>query len=300
MKTAKYLLAKYVPDLRRVEPRNIGVVLWSPAGVEARFVGEKPGRPGEVDGRSIPSYVRSPAAFKQWITFWRAELEKNEIAPITGGASVARSSPGFLKVLEGTSKGQFVLTEGGILLDPISEDELPQVVDHLYADLVEATPAEESRDPTLDEICDNLILETGLQNDLNFRSRFEVRCSIDGNTFERFQFSHAYQNGTLQKLYQRVPISKKKTNLRKTVHDSAWMFEKVIAAGIIQRGQGAVLVHAPSESGADEDIAQSLRVLGSVTRVLNVADAGPVRAEFAELAQQSTHHAAEIQAGTRA
>jgi hypothetical protein len=31
-KTQRYLIAKYVLDVRRVEPRNIGVILWRRAG----------------------------------------------------------------------------------------------------------------------------------------------------------------------------------------------------------------------------------------------------------------------------
>ena len=38
MNTPKYLIAKYIPDLNRMEPRNIGIVVWSPEGIEARFL----------------------------------------------------------------------------------------------------------------------------------------------------------------------------------------------------------------------------------------------------------------------
>ena len=40
MNTPRYLLAKYIPDPLRMEPRNIGVVLWAEGNVAARFVGE--------------------------------------------------------------------------------------------------------------------------------------------------------------------------------------------------------------------------------------------------------------------
>ena len=40
MNTPRYLLAKYIPDHLRMEPRNIGVVLWAEGNVTARFFGE--------------------------------------------------------------------------------------------------------------------------------------------------------------------------------------------------------------------------------------------------------------------
>lgn len=55
MNTPRYLIAKYIPDLRRMEPRNIGVIVWSPQGVAARFAAEKADTDGDVDGRSLPS-----------------------------------------------------------------------------------------------------------------------------------------------------------------------------------------------------------------------------------------------------
>ena len=38
MNTTKYLFAKYIADLHCFEPRNIGVIVWSPTSMEARFL----------------------------------------------------------------------------------------------------------------------------------------------------------------------------------------------------------------------------------------------------------------------
>jgi hypothetical protein len=40
MKTPRYLIANYIPDLRRMEPRNIGVVLWALGAVVREPLGE--------------------------------------------------------------------------------------------------------------------------------------------------------------------------------------------------------------------------------------------------------------------
>jgi hypothetical protein len=289
MKTPRYLIAKYIPDLGRMEPRNIGVVVWSPDGVEARFLAEKADRPGEVDGRSIPAFVTSTHAYKQWVLFWRGELTRPEIEPLRGRGRVARGRPEYLDVLQGTGRGNFVLAEGGFLLDLVPGADLSRLADHLFASLVDTAGPEEPRDPSLDELCDRIIEETRLSEDANFRTRYEVSCPVADAAVERYEFSHAYQNGSLQRLYQRVPLSRRRTVLRKTVHDAAWMFEKVVTAGIIHRNQGAVLVNAPPEQRAEPEVERSLKVIGSVTRVLNVADYELVRAEFQSLHELATH-----------
>lgn len=60
--SVRYLVAKYIPELLRNEPRNVGVIVWTPEKVDARFWGEN----GEdnVDGRKIPEWVRSQTTYK--------------------------------------------------------------------------------------------------------------------------------------------------------------------------------------------------------------------------------------------
>src|SRR5690348_1103045 len=107
--TAKYLLAKYIPDLHRMEPRNIGVIVWSAAGVEGRFLAENPDKPGEVDGRSVPAFITSLSAYKQWIKYWKTSLEGEAYNPADGSQPIAVSAPEFLEALKASSKGNFVL-----------------------------------------------------------------------------------------------------------------------------------------------------------------------------------------------
>ncbi len=289
MSTPRYLVAKYIPDLQRFEPRNVGVVVWSPEGVAARFLAEKPGRPGEVDGRGVPAFVASAPAYRQWIRFWRAELARPEITALKGGKRVPRKAPEFLEALRSNNRGNFVLAEGGFLLDPVRPEELPGLADKLFGQLVEGGPPEGPPDAVLHQVCDRLIKETGLRQDPHFRSKQPVSCRINGDTVEQFEFSHAYQNGALQRLYQRMVIPRKQAALRKATHHSAWMFDRVIQAKIIQRNQGGVLVHVPPEQARDPEVGQALRVLESVTRVLNLTDAEKVRAEFLQLRGLAGH-----------
>jgi uncharacterized protein YuzE len=121
----RYLLAKYTPDLMRNEPRNVGVVAWSPEGVEARFLGETPGRPGEVGEGTVPPFARSASAYRQWVRYWRKELAGGTPPP-----ALALASP----------PGNYVLAGGGFALGEVPPGGLPALADRLFAELVEPCP----------------------------------------------------------------------------------------------------------------------------------------------------------------
>jgi hypothetical protein len=286
LRTAKYLVAKYIPDLRRYEPRNIGVIIWSPEGVEARFFAEKENQPGVIDGRSVPSFVTNLSAYKQWVQYWRSEIQKSETRPVLGGEPVAQDSPKFTEALKTANRGNFFLTDGGFLLDKISSDQLPHLADHLFTTLVDTNALEDAPDLTLDQVCDELLQASKLAGNPHFHNRYQIRCPVAGEE-EEFTFSHAYKNGILERLYQRVPIPKRKRLSLKNIHDAAWMFEKVIDAKIIARAKGAALVYINEDQQQDSDVESALKVLGLVTNVINLHDRGTALEEFQQLAFRS-------------
>jgi hypothetical protein len=125
----RYTIAKYIPDVFRNEPRNIGVLLWTPDGTAARFLGEKPDTPGEVDEAAVPKFVSSAHAYKEWVRYWRRELSK-----------VMTGADDPFGRMRDTGPGNFRLADDGYLTLPVPADELPAALDHLFATLVaEAT-----------------------------------------------------------------------------------------------------------------------------------------------------------------
>ena len=61
------------------------------------------------------------------------------------------------------------------------------------------------------------------------------------------------------------------------------MFDRVVAAGLIAQQQGCAFVYVPDDQREDVEVDRSLRILGSVTRVLNVTEADRVTEEFRQL-----------------
>jgi hypothetical protein len=288
MNTTKYLLAKYIPDMHRFEPRNIGVIVWSPLGLEARFLAEYPNRPGDVDGRSIPGFVTSASAYKQWIRYWRDAFTREGIHPVSGGEVVPASSAAFIEALQQTGRGNFVITDAGAVLDAVAEEELSAVADQLFAQLVEANTAEEPRDIGFDDLCDSLMERAQLKQHRNFHDRFPVRCTVRG-VEEEFQFSHAIANGTLERAYQRFPIPKGKGRLQKNRDATAWMLESLLNNNLITPDNTVLLVDATGEQAAQTEVEKSIRLLGSMSRVVNIHNENEALAEFVAAAQLPAH-----------
>lgn len=285
MNTPRYLIAKYIADLRRGEPRNIGVVVWTPHGIVARFAAEKVGRPGEVDGRSIPSFVTSASAYKEWIQFWRNEIARPDVVPVNGGQPVNRGLPESLDVLAQSGKGNFALVDGGMLLDPVGPDDVSDVLNYLYDLLVDSGGQEEARDATLDDVLELVLAQTNVRNNRNFHASYSVTCEIAKGKSEDFEFSFAYKNGSIQRLYQRVPLSSRRVLLRKTVHDTAWMFEKVTQGGIVKPNQAVALVYLSEDQRGDTETQRLLDSLSSVARLLDVRNEENAVDEFRSLSQ---------------
>ncbi len=283
MTAARYLLAKYIPDLFRGEPRNVGVVLWSESGVVARFIGEKPGLPGQVISKRIPPFVGSRESYRQWVAYWQCQLKlvtlKDRRRP---GTSADRSNPEYLDILAGTSRGNYILTAAGELLDPVSDPR--DAVNYLFKTLVQA-PVEPAV-ATLDSVCESLIERFKLRDDPHFKTSFPVPCQLPGGVSTDLGFSYAYKNGSLHRLYQQVPFRAGAGRIRAAVNQTALKFQRVAFDGNIDRDRAVSLVYLDPQSKLDDDHEHLLRVLGTVSRVVDVARE-EAEQEFAGLAKLS-------------
>lgn len=114
---AKYLIAQYVEDVFRMEPKNVGVIVKRGDEVAARFLGESPG--GMIDGRRLRG-LQYPDVYRQWVSYWRKQL--------------ADPQQGFDK-LEVGDAGNYRLMQAGVVSDT-KPDALPDVASYLYAVMV--------------------------------------------------------------------------------------------------------------------------------------------------------------------
>jgi len=285
MNTIKYFLAKYISDMHRFEPRNIGVVVWSPLGIEARFLAENPNRLGDVDGRSIPDWVTSHNAYRQWVGYWRKALLENSVKPMRGGEPIPASSPAFMAALQETARENFVLAEAGDVMDQVNEADLAAVANQLFSQLVqEASSSDEPKDRNFEERCDELLAKTKLKEHKHFQNRYSVKCVVR-DVEEEYMFSHAIANGTIECLFQRFPIPKTKLGIQKSRDATAWAFESLMKAKIITFDKVMLIIDAKPELQSQLEVEKTIRLLGSMSRIVNVSNEQEAEAAFAEAAR---------------
>ena len=122
--TPRYLLAKYVPDLSRMEPRNIGVMLWANGEIAARFL-----------PKQEANFIGDLETYDWWVKSWTDAIAEDTIAPPRGKA-IPKRDPQCIKALLTRQQDNYLLVDAGELLESIGKRELNAAVEFLYADLV--------------------------------------------------------------------------------------------------------------------------------------------------------------------
>ena len=214
----RYLVAKYAPDLSRMEPRNIGVIVWDNGRVAARFLDCE-----DAD------FVRNQELYRRWRGFWKTEISKDTIQ-VGGRKKVDRADPGFVDELCRTQKGHFLLFDAGRIHDATPDEDLHDVASFLFDELVSLSrlPAPRRPGPTFREKCRTVIDLSGLTRRNDWKGPQEVQFPVR-NTEQHFQFHYVKGNGKPNTIGHRVRI----TN-RENVNSAAFLFEWLLASKTIQ------------------------------------------------------------------
>lgn len=117
----RWYVAKYVPDLRRGEPINIGVILFSDGHASSQFLGERTG--GSINGRRLKNRVRSVDNYRAWLSYWRDALttqapEKALLAPRSQDSSYFIEQGGEALYTERTSADMLQYLFGLLVVSP--------------------------------------------------------------------------------------------------------------------------------------------------------------------------------------
>ena len=92
MSAPKYLVVKYIEDVWRMEPRNIGVIAWVNGDVVARFM------------QPAPKFIRDKRAYDDWLYLWEHKIAQDAIESADHTIKATKDSPDFLSVLKATGK----------------------------------------------------------------------------------------------------------------------------------------------------------------------------------------------------
>jgi hypothetical protein len=275
MNLPRVLIAKYAPDLHRMEPRNFGVIAWSSGQVAARFLGELPG--GKVKPpETVPLDLRD--AYRQWIHYWRHEMAKPTL-DVAGQGTVARDRPEFLEAIKAKSKPQFMLVEAGALMEAVPGDELPALVDELFESFVEQ-PSSHDRGHAESEIlraaASEFFSTTKLIERPDFFNHFPQVCKVYG-ILREIHFDHAVGDvGRPLAVFQRVLLLREQS-VGNAIHMLDW-YGKMSAAPPQERR--FALVHS-AQADENANAATNLNILNTVATVLDLANPEDASQRFA-------------------
>lgn len=243
--SVRWLVAKYVQDLRRDEPRNVGLILQAGNEVHARFRGE--GEGGRVDDRTLRSLsLGSLDNYKAWIEHWRSELEH------------LHDEPGLSALVANHPDSNYRLVFGGELVAGEVND-VGSFFESLYESLVvpRDSPAEdESSD--LVAAAGDLLASVGVEA----AEDFVIEARGDRH-LDRLRFHYAYFNGS-SSLFRRVSLTSDSADTWERIHASQWTFQRVHDVDNWRQARTVALVRTGDHSDAENQLLALEQVAATV------------------------------------
>jgi hypothetical protein len=285
MGTARYLVAKYVSDVFRNEPVNIGVLTWIDGKVGWKFLGQK--EDNSINGRAAGLYgkIKSLPNYKQWVESWVFHLQE----PILRDKQrvIPNESPEFLDILATHSGQSYILETGGQLMEDVPPDEVALVTDHLFRTLV-WTPDEKEPSKSADEWRDELLRDANVAVDPNVKRDEPVELKLRGKPF-RPRFNIYIGNGTPQVLAQMVPLTANGRTAQNSARAVEFLFERVLEQRLLPQEKCVSFVYTKDEN--DDLIQESLDELALVSTVIDITkDRGVAVRKITEWVEQSKRH----------
>ncbi|MCX7425016.1 MAG: hypothetical protein NTW96_05230 [Planctomycetia bacterium] len=252
MSEPRYLLAKYVPNLSRMEPRNIGVFLWHKGHLLARF----------LDAHDA-DFVNNKETYNRWVQYWTKLIAGEDLA-IAGRKPVTKRNEACLDVLLAAQEGEYLLVDAGFVPTKLSVSDMSKAVTFLFGELVSPRPPMDKGHAShnLRERCTRIWERTRIVELADFRKRYLVRCPVYG-VHKDLHFHYGLGNGKPRAVFHRVTISQDVS-----VNSAAFMFHALTESATLKKDHCAALIQGSEISGQMAEEGRDL--LGQVCRVIDV------------------------------
>ncbi|HEX8393912.1 MAG TPA: hypothetical protein VF665_16335 [Longimicrobium sp.] len=129
----RYAVARYMPDLFRQEPRNIGVFVVSDSHIAFRLVGQKRDD-GELDLRKVRSVQRDGSVYSEWFAHWTELVERLNRSHYFPSVFADRA----ISALVAASGNMFTIRDGGLYVPQADALTVEDVADILFQKVVSA------------------------------------------------------------------------------------------------------------------------------------------------------------------
>ena len=262
MNTPRFLVAKYVPDARRMEPRNMGMIVWNNGEVACRFIED-----ASAGLRRL--HVMDMHAYRQWIVSWKLQCAK-KVLRLKDGTQTLRTAPEFVDALRLYSSENFLLFDGGVINENVRPEHTRDLLNELFVELVAEEPKEEEvRMHTADDLrkdAAKALKRSGLMERDDWKDNIHWTCPV-GDTVQPFKFDHVIYGTHPRAIIQRVPLLN-----HGEVYRTVFQFEKMQEAKYVNHNSCAALVHFDQERRNNALAIESYKLLSQDGIVINVAD----------------------------
>jgi hypothetical protein len=250
--TNQFLIARYISDLERREPRNIGIIAWVNGSIASRFLDV-----ADVD------FVEDAENYARWIDYWKELCSKDRIQVFNEPAATIKT-PRFLKALQKTQKGNFVLDDGGEFATEIGHAEIEKAVDFIFSRVVFSRPATESaREPSLGDRCMEVFKRAGVVDRDDFKRRFPVTLDFNGVKMD-IHFDFGIGIGQPKALWNKVNLDKEES-----VMVAAGKCDTAVSRNLCRKDQCFSLFDSTTENESQSAIVGTLAMF---SEPLDIAD----------------------------
>jgi hypothetical protein len=216
--------------------------------------------------RERADFVNDLETFDRWVSYWNKQLAKDTLS-ISREQPVSREDDQYLDIFQRTQKGNYLLCEGGYLLEDAHD--LEDAADFLFEQFVFAVPVAESDSTSerLEASSRQVLEDVGVWESTSFRKNTAVYpCRIHG-VWKPLRFHHAIVNGKPRAVFHRVLVD----------NDASWQtsvfrFEGLLNSGAIEKDHCAAIVSVRPNDLENQDIQDNLKVLRDVASVVNVEE----------------------------
>jgi hypothetical protein len=261
-----YLIAKYIPDLRRMEPKNIGVILWVAGKSYCRF----------LTSSDAAEFVQDRAMYGRWIEFWMDQVQRG-VARVPREPEVSVESPEYLAALKKTQRENYALDDGGEVLSRIRPNEGPRVVEFLFEQLI-ATKAEKGTDheETFTVNADAILTKAGFLARNDFQGTKDIDCEYNG-VIEPLRFHYCFGNGAPQ-----IVLHRAKIRSSQSVNSTAWMFDRL--ANAHPSAKRGVIINTADAEPTERKTKAFLAILAGLATTIDIGNENGALAHLGQMA----------------
>lgn len=254
MSSPRFLLAKYVPNLSRMEPKNIGLIFWNNGVMRSRFV-----ESNDAD------FIDEPLVFDGWVEFWNQTIATDFIH-MPGREPIAKSDATCIDALASHRDGKFFLVDAGIVPQDVPAKDNDKAVDFLFGELVATSPTHEHKkaSPSLSAQCDSLLSNVKLLPNDELIPRKAIDCTFKGIT-RSLHCDYFIGNGHPRAILQRANLTNEQQ-----VNSAAWLVSSLTEQASISTDVCRILFRGSDV--ANESAEQGLRQLESLCPAIDIEE----------------------------